>query len=134
MASKGPLPQDSVPEEDGQLHIKSAQQQHDFSYQNGIAIGFRQLWTMLKRNTILQVRSLGYPHWSIDPGYSDHPHIQKKTCASSLNRHTGPLALTIYLAHPCTTSILDPLPPIDLCTDFAGPNPVPVPALGPPEG
>ncbi|KAG0014317.1 ATP-binding cassette sub- A member 1 [Podila clonocystis] len=56
MASKGPSPQDSVPEEDGQLHIKSAQQQHDFSYQSGIAIGFRQLWTMLKRNTILQIR------------------------------------------------------------------------------
>ncbi|KAG0076214.1 ATP-binding cassette sub- A member 1 [Podila epicladia] len=56
MASKGPALQDSVPEEDGQLHIKSAQQQQDFSYQSGIAIGFRQLWTMLKRNTILQIR------------------------------------------------------------------------------
>jgi hypothetical protein len=77
MASKGPSPQDSVPEGDGQLHIKSAQQQLDFSYQSGIAIGFRQLWTMLKRNTILQVRSLGYPPWSIDPGDSDHSHIQK---------------------------------------------------------
>ncbi|KAG0211088.1 ATP-binding cassette sub- A member 1 [Mortierella sp. GBA30] len=30
--------------------------QHDFSYHNGIAVGFRQLWTMLKRNTILQLR------------------------------------------------------------------------------
>ncbi|KAF8936514.1 hypothetical protein EDD21DRAFT_445427 [Dissophora ornata] len=28
----------------------------DFSYQNGFVIGFRQLWTMLKRNTILQIR------------------------------------------------------------------------------
>ncbi|KAF9987241.1 ATP-binding cassette sub- A member 1 [Mortierella antarctica] len=28
----------------------------DFSYQSGIAIGFRQLWTMLKRNTTLQIR------------------------------------------------------------------------------
>ncbi|KAF8934037.1 ATP-binding cassette sub- A member 1 [Podila verticillata] len=57
MSSKGHSPpQDSVPEEGGHLHVKSAQQQHDFSYQNGIAIGFRQLWTMLKRNTILQIR------------------------------------------------------------------------------
>ncbi|KAF9377013.1 ATP-binding cassette sub- A member 1 [Podila verticillata] len=57
MSSKGHSPpQDSVPEEGGHLHIKSAQQQHDFSYQNGVAIGFRQLWTMLKRNTILQIR------------------------------------------------------------------------------
>ncbi|KAG0048815.1 ATP-binding cassette sub- A member 1 [Gryganskiella cystojenkinii] len=28
----------------------------DFSYSNGLAIGFRQLWTMLKRNTTLQIR------------------------------------------------------------------------------
>ena len=28
----------------------------DFSYRTGVAIGFRQLWTMLKRNTTLQVR------------------------------------------------------------------------------
>ncbi|KAG0343839.1 ATP-binding cassette sub- A member 1 [Podila humilis] len=56
----GPTPQDSgVPTEEdtiNTLRIKDAKQQHDFSYQSGIAIGFRQLWTMLKRNTILQIR------------------------------------------------------------------------------
>lgn len=103
MSSKGHSPpQDSVSGEDGHLHIKSAQQQHDFSYQNGIAIGFRQLWTMLKRNTILQVRPFKYPlsPGTIDPGYSDlsHPHNKISVCAYSLNRHNGPLALTIYLA------------------------------------
>jgi hypothetical protein len=36
------------------LNVHSAAEQ-DFSYQNGIAIGFRQLGTMLRRNTILQV-------------------------------------------------------------------------------
>ncbi|KAI1315707.1 ATP-binding cassette sub- A member 1 [Mortierella claussenii] len=35
---------------------KSIAVQDSFTYQNGIAIGFRQLWTMLKRNTILQLR------------------------------------------------------------------------------
>ncbi|KAF9407456.1 ATP-binding cassette sub- A member 1 [Podila epigama] len=42
--------------EGGHIHIKTAQQNHDFSYRNGLAIGFRQLWTMLKRNTTLQIR------------------------------------------------------------------------------
>lgn len=36
------------------LNVHSAADQ-DFSYQNGIVIGFRQLGTMLRRNTILQV-------------------------------------------------------------------------------
>lgn len=38
----------------GKLHITSGVVPTS-SYQNGIAVGFRQLWTMLKRNTILQV-------------------------------------------------------------------------------
>ncbi|KAF8939132.1 ATP-binding cassette sub- A member 1 [Haplosporangium gracile] len=37
------------------LNVHSAADQ-DFSYQNGIGIGFRQLGTMLRRNTILQLR------------------------------------------------------------------------------
>lgn len=36
------------------LNVQTATDQ-DFSYQNGIVIGFRQLGTMLRRNTILQV-------------------------------------------------------------------------------
>ncbi|KAK5828319.1 hypothetical protein F5H01DRAFT_373825 [Linnemannia elongata] len=37
------------------LNVQTATDQ-DFSYQNGIVIGFRQLGTMLRRNTILQLR------------------------------------------------------------------------------
>lgn len=39
------------------LNVHSAANQ-DFSYQNGVVIGFRQLGTMLRRNTILQVTNL----------------------------------------------------------------------------
>ncbi|KAF9109547.1 ATP-binding cassette sub- A member 1 [Mortierella sp. AM989] len=37
------------------IHVTSGAV-HSNSYRNGLAIGFRQLWTMLKRNTILQIR------------------------------------------------------------------------------
>ncbi|KAK3843110.1 MAG: hypothetical protein J3R72DRAFT_119764 [Linnemannia gamsii] len=37
------------------LNVHSAAEQ-DFSYQNGFIVGFRQLGTMLRRNTILQLR------------------------------------------------------------------------------
>ncbi|KAF9183513.1 ATP-binding cassette sub- A member 1 [Haplosporangium sp. Z 11] len=50
-------PQDSDGPSDQTANIANAKARHnDFSYSNGFAIGLRQLWTMLKRNTILQIR------------------------------------------------------------------------------
>ncbi|KAK3826132.1 MAG: hypothetical protein J3Q66DRAFT_309581 [Benniella sp.] len=53
-SAQQPPPQDSG-NYNGKLHISSGVVP-DSSYQNGIVIGFRQLWTMLKRNTVLQIR------------------------------------------------------------------------------
>ncbi|KAF9397196.1 ATP-binding cassette sub- A member 1 [Mortierella sp. AD011] len=52
----GARPKRSVENEfSSNIHVTAGAIQSN-SYRDGIAIGFRQLWTMLKRNTILQIR------------------------------------------------------------------------------